>query len=249
MSQHNAPIELFSPERLGLRHLMLWMLFTALVMVAYQVLEAVDEEMLGKSFVPRVTQLVYAVVYGAALVGLSITLRRWLRPEASLAPGHCLLLMAGFGAFVDGIAILLAQTISDWSTPAMQPYGEMLIHQSAGHALVVMLAAPVFLTSGLPARWKPLLYTILLAFLAYSALCLALLLMLLGIAPQILPWSLPQWAIVVASILCVPLLLWALWLDLCESRHYDWLHWLGIIATASLTIVELGQFVQFLFLE
>ncbi len=221
--------------RLGIAHILMWMLASGLILAGMRMVPAPANNAQQLLFV--IWEACYAASSGAALGGVMLYLWRLLRagPKFPTAPGHWLLLIFGW------------RTVLDWGSY----FGVLLWHHNAGEAwagpttptLMFLLAlTPQYLIMLLmwlaatsacarPSMWE----TSFGVMVMQEAICLGggFLLICGGLMEDDLgreTISIWFWLINRAQLLGIGsfYVLLATWQDWDRRESRDWLHWTGV---------------------
>ncbi|MHB9047413.1 MAG: hypothetical protein ACYC35_15855 [Pirellulales bacterium] len=148
--------------RLGIAHLLLWVLGTCLVLSATNVIQQQGQFPGNHSGI--LLELAAGLAYGAAMAGLFIGVRRWWRHGLAVAhPGHMLLYLAAIAMILDlglslSLSALAARDDPRWA------YRYLEYRQTIGHGAgaIILMAVIAFNRHG--ALWRiPLAVLLLLA--------------------------------------------------------------------------------------
>lgn len=220
-----------SPERvqprLGIGHLLLWTLGSAIALAVNRVLwDTADMPDWYRSFWD-VVQALYGMLAGAALASLMLFAhRRCTRgPAFPTQPGHWLLLvlglelLVGWGTF--GPLRFYERLASPIYSGQLVPLCEGLVYGSEAIGFVL---ACVLVRNAV--SWQVFFGAAILSHAIHPGWALFILVSeLLGESP---PWQSVDGLYVVASIGAWLLLLAAVGGDLARRRWRDWLHWTGV---------------------
>ncbi len=225
-------------SRLGIRHLILWVAATAVVMSMLSTLRLINQEPVNSR--TYLHTLVGGSAYGAALAGIIIGLWRWRQGKRVIVhPGHLFLYLAGFAMLLDlGLTLIL----SLWAQAHGRTMMDFFDHrQFLGYgASAIVLTAAVVRTRQTPLWCLPLVALLLLALsqVVGSALVLVKAWSYLQQLQWLAPWytGLPLIATSAATILVVAVI------DAFRSgEKRDWMHWAGvavIVAMAAPHLIE-----------
>jgi hypothetical protein len=231
-------------SRLGIIHLLGWMLGCALVLA---VLKAIgDYSNVPEQFVfrDRLVRLGFGLAYGTAFSGLGLFLWRWRtgRGPGPTQPGHWLLLFGGIALIIDlgaaGSVVclfpLLRAKVNDWRFH--------LWHQTIGWSIAMAIAVSTLVRLRDASRLWTAFAGITATMLAvnWAANVVSLYGLSHGARGQWL-WYLPQYAVAALPVVVLPLLGLAEIADRIHGAQRDWLHGGGIAAITALGIVSFLQ--------
>lgn len=238
----NLPLEPSGPaQRLGIMHLMLWTLCSAVYLTAMRGIHTLMSDMEGVYATHQeASSLAQGIVSGAVLAGaLSMTLARVRRgPPLLCQPGHWLLLVAAIFTLIIMATMIVLLTLdqqifsSHWYFFVL---GAEFLIPPLGYAIAAKCEQTL--------RWR-----ILFAILATLTLTQSLFYIGIGLSGGVIHPMISSWFGIATSLwmLGTPILaLMILLVSIVERigrQRRDWLHWLGVItftATASLAIVQM----------
>lgn len=250
-SAENEPPALTGPPRLGIIHLMLWMLGSALVLASRRAINQMPAENPETSeALPIVFMSIHSILAGTAIGSLSLF---WSYHRRQLAypcqPGHWLLVIEAIANLV-GMAGYFAVFLVRDDSEDFRPH-TVLFHAVMGANLAYHLlrAGPLLFAGVLQSRfkmWFAALMVMALAnlsqwaywFLAWIPLQQTSVSTLIGLM-QIILWSPP--------VLTIIALLVAVVVDLVARTRRDWAHWLGVGVFAASAALHLGEMAVGLF--
>ena len=241
------PFEATRPRQpLGIIHLLGWITGIAVVLALYRwaldsgwldVSPAYQEEL-------RWWQLGYGLVYGTAISTAGLLIYRRICGDRRFPsqPGHWLLLFGALAFAADVLAFVLSKAIvALWKRQFEWDPGWYYFQQALVWSFALLVASIVL--SRLRAQWNWRLLAVLIAMLIATN-CLTNSLVVFSMWTQAMglailsggwPYYLVHWAQIVAVGICllaIPIVVG------CDRHPRDWLHWVGIVATTALGLVE-----------
>ena len=234
-----------SPQpRLGIIHIMLWTLGSAIILAMYRALADLSNMPEQARVQWYVLQVGYSTVYGAALAGVILFAYRRLTKGAAfpVLPGHWLLLTQGIVFTVGFGAYVVTWVLRNWLdvySPMIYAIGQWLAHNVA---VVVVLVAIIRLKDF--GYWRVYFW----ASLVHQAIRATA--SLLG-APVggIFFWSLQRWIYGIGATVLVVWLLVVVAHDRRRGVRRDWLHWTGVAVTFGGPVLFVIQIVSSMLLD
>lgn len=229
-AQGESPFGPLPQPRLGIIHIMLWTLGSAMILAMYRALvdlAGMPEQARAQWYV---LQIGYSIAYGAALAGVILFAYRRLTKGAPfpVMPGHWLLLTWGVVFVVGSVGHVARWAVRFWldSYPTvMFVYGfaQWLTHMAAALMLLVAILCVKDLAYWRVYLWASLVFQGILANMG-----------LIGMpAATMVSYMLQRWIYGLGAIVLVIWLLATLARDRRRGIRRDWLHWTGVIVTLS----------------
>ena len=231
--------------RLGIIHIMLWTLGSAMILAVYRAL--VDFANMPEQARVQwyVLQIGYSTVYGAALASVFLFAYRRLAKGAAfpVLPGHWLLLAQGIVftvSFAGHVAASVIRNRFDSLSPAIYGLGQWSAHSVA---VVVVLVAIIRLNDF--AYWRVYFWASLVHQAIRSSVCLV------GVLPGTwyFVFLLQRWIYAIGATVLVIWLLIVVARDWRRAVRRDWLHWTGVIVTLSGPVLFVIQIVSSMLLD
>ena len=202
----------------------------------------------------RVARTAYCFIYGLALTGLCVFLWRRLRGAATIHhPGHALLVLAGFGAVIDG-GVEAGVRFFSWLAQAERSdivngywmwYVRWLWHQAIGYLLVTAIALWLFFITSAPLRWKISFGALLATFAIQCVAYFLALAVILGWIPAFAHSdALPPVSMLVCSLGCTAIIVVSIVIDVQRRTLRDWMHYCGLAVALLLAGMEWIRFWQ-----
>ncbi len=231
---------------LGIIHFLGWITGIAAVLAVYRgVLDAGWLDVSPDRFEEaRWWQLGYGLAYGTALSTLGLLLYRRIRGDHRFpaAPGHWLLVFGGLAFLADAIAFGLAKGIvALWKVRFQSDPGWYHFQQSLVWGIA--LVGAVIVLARLQTTWNWWLVAVLVAaliaanWLNHSLCVIDHCAREFGRVPlgSVWPYYSAPWVQIVGLAVCLAAIPVAIGFD---RQPRDWLHWVGIVATIFLALVE-----------
>jgi len=223
--------------RLGIRHLILWGISTAVVMSARETIQLINFDLVLSP--NRLVDLISDIACGAALAGLLIGYSRWRNGQrVVIHPGHLFLYLAGIALLLD-LGLTLGLTL--WA----QGHGRSMVgffyhRQLVGYGIsaVILIFALVWNRHS-PLWCLPIVALLLLSISQVVGSALILVHAgrpILQQYPMLLPIKtfLPLAALAASTILIVGIV------DAIRSdERRDWMHWAGVTAFVAMAAPHL----------
>ena len=221
------------PLRIGIAHLMLWILNCGLVLTGYRLLNDPAEILPEDRLFADVFQLVMSMGYSLALTALIVLLARRWRGDRRFPThaGHWLVIVGAIALAIDGGSLAIVKLYAAWQGRSWSDYWSA--YQAGAWGLGTAVGLAVLAAVRMEWRWRAVFASIV-AFASLSVVehtaaafgvhlrlphdFLALTILGLGIA-----------AIVAAAVV-----------DLAHRVARDWLHWSGGLAWLSLSAMQIA---------
>ena len=219
-----------SPQpRLGIIHIMLWTLGSAMILAIYRALAEFGSMPVEARAMWYVMQTGYSVVYGAALASVILFGYRRVTKGAPfpVLPGHWLLLIQGVVftiGFAGHMAMWVAQQWVDNFIPAMYGLAQWLAN---GVAVLLLVAAILRLDDF--SYWRRYFW----ASLVLHAIRATAGMMGTTWRTWLVAFSLQRWLYGLGAIVLAIWLLVVVVRDWRRGARRDWLHWTGVVVTLS----------------
>jgi hypothetical protein len=227
------------PVRLGIIHLLGWMLGCAFVLAVLRAMGEFQEIPEKFVFRVRLSQMGFGLAYGTGLSGLGLFLWRWRtgRGQGPTQPGHWLLLMGGLAPIIDLATAGAAQWAVRILNSSIQPTDWRIHfwHQAIGWSIGLVILSPALLRLGGASRLWTLVAAALAAMIAISAAAniFSLIALAQGARGTWL-WYVPEYANLLVPAIVVPCIAIAEAADRMRGANRDWLHLGGVAAAISL---------------
>jgi hypothetical protein len=230
------------PVRLGIIHFLGWTLGCALVLAILRASGEQEEIPAKFVFRARMYQLGFGLAYGTAFSGLGLFLWRWRTGQGPgpTQPGHWLILFGGIAVIVDLGTAGAVKCVLVWLGYKANDWRFNLWDRSIGFSIGLILILTVLALLRDASRLWTIFVVFLAAVLATNAIVniVSLYSLAHGARGGQWVWYIPEYAIVLLSVVGLPLLWLAEIADRIRGLPRDWLHGGGIAAITALGLVS-----------
>lgn len=243
---------------IGIRHFMLWILCTAIALAFNRVLRSGEKHLL----LDQLNLMAYCILYGVALSGVVIFVWRLVRGQSTGLehPGHWLLMLAGYGAVIDGLVAVgikihfqyfyqKGMVIGDYVFTETE-YWEWLFHQMICYTIAAVICTVMLVRMRQPRHWR-IVFGLLIVDFVCQVMAYWLLLLpwfnLIGFGW--IPWTLPHHSMLVTSLMSTSAATIAILVDRNLGLKRDWLHWCGLAVCVLQASLEWIRYVRWVVLD